>query len=140
MCFKNWVKGNNIHSLRPHDRTPKGDKTHMAKYMIIVSPASLFPPISSYSTRSYLMSSSARSRAKLKLKKQSSGAPITESSFLFNYLPRLGGLSSSQMKGRWVTIACNRPLLHPRVCSLIMIGCMEKGKVRKGKADNRWWW
>lgn len=136
MCFKNWVKGNNIHSLRPHDRTPKGDKTHMAKYMIIVSPPSFFS-ISSYSTRSYLMSSSARSRAKLKLKKQSSGAPITESSFLFNYL---GGLSSSQMKGCWVTIACNRPLLHPRVCSLIMIGCTEKGKGRKGKADNRWWW
>lgn len=119
---------------------PKAIRLTWLNTRLLFLPPPFFFSISSYSTRSYLMSSSARSRAKLKLKKQSSGAPITESSFLFNYLPRLGGLSSSQMKGRWVTIACNRPLLHPRVCSLIMIGCTEKGKGRKGKADNRWWW
>lgn len=140
MCFKNWVKGNNIHSLRPHDRTPKGDKTHMAKYMIIVSPPLLFFYFQlQHKILFNELFSQKQGKVKIK-KKQSSGAPITESSFLFNYLPRLGGLSSSQMKGRWVTIACNRPLLHPRVCYLIMIGCTEKGKGRKGKADNRWWW
>lgn len=52
-------------------------------------------------------------------------SPFTEAGFFSLFLPQSGDFGSLQMKGLWVGVSHNGPLLRIGVCSLMKIGRSE---------------